>query len=171
MSSHNMRRTQYRSHSSRSATVDVCRQKSAASHQSFYSPTAEDVKLWMKTKNKFYKGSNNIQVFILYPLEILLLDFRGCTEEWEMKTMEQKPEPEPLAAGYRPSPRSTWRWDSPSVPPGLHSTPNPQRWTPMGPPPPPLPRSHKALMPVPYREPQHLNSKRWDSELQHCIHF
>ncbi|GLD68729.1 signal-induced proliferation-associated 1-like protein 3, partial [Lates japonicus] len=85
---------------------------------------------------------------------------RGCTEEYEMKTMEQKPEPEPLAAGYRPSPRPTWRWDSPPIPPGLHSTPNPQRWAPMGPPPPPLPRSHKALMPVPYREPQHLNSKR-----------
>lgn len=85
---------------------------------------------------------------------------RGCTEEYEMKTMEQKAEPEPLAVGYRPSPRSAWRWDSPPIPPGLHSTPNPQRWTPMGPPPPPLPRSHKTLMPVPYREPQHLNSKR-----------
>uniref|UniRef100_UPI0037E8009E signal-induced proliferation-associated 1-like protein 3 isoform X2 n=1 Tax=Semicossyphus pulcher TaxID=241346 RepID=UPI0037E8009E len=85
---------------------------------------------------------------------------RGCTEEYEMKTMEQKPEPEPLAAGYRPSPRPTWRWDSPPIPPGLHSAPNQQRWPPMGPPPPPLPRSHKALMPVPYREPQHLNSKR-----------
>ncbi|KAK1900280.1 Signal-induced proliferation-associated 1-like protein 3 [Dissostichus eleginoides] len=85
---------------------------------------------------------------------------RGCTEEYEMKTMEQKPEPEPLAAGYRPSPRPTWRWDSPPIPPGLHSAPNQQRWAPMGPPPPPLPRSHKTLMPVPYREPQHLNSKR-----------
>ncbi|KAM6987780.1 LOW QUALITY PROTEIN: signal-induced proliferation-associated 1-like protein 3 [Tautogolabrus adspersus] len=85
---------------------------------------------------------------------------RGCTEEYEMKTMEQKPEPEPLAAGYRPSPRSTWRWDSPPIPAGLHSAPNAQRWAPMGPPPPPLPRSHKAIMSVPYREPQHLNSKR-----------
>ncbi|KAF3692732.1 Signal-induced proliferation-associated 1-like protein 3 [Channa argus] len=85
---------------------------------------------------------------------------RGCTEEYEMKTMEQKPETEPLAVGYRPSPRPTWRWDSPPVPPGLHSAPNPQRWTPMGPPPPPLPRSHKTLMPVPYRDPQHINSKR-----------
>ncbi|XP_031717232.1 signal-induced proliferation-associated 1-like protein 3 isoform X2 [Anarrhichthys ocellatus] len=85
---------------------------------------------------------------------------RGCTEEYEMKTMEQKPEPEPLAAGYRPSPRPMWRWDSPPIPPGLHSVPNQQRWAPMGPPPPPLPRSHKTLMPVPYREPQHLNSKR-----------
>ncbi|XP_041658320.1 signal-induced proliferation-associated 1-like protein 3 [Cheilinus undulatus] len=85
---------------------------------------------------------------------------RGCTEEYEMKTMEQKPEPEPLAAGYRPSPRPTWRWDSPPIPPGLHSVPNPQRWAPMGPPPPPLTRPHKTLMPVPYREPQHLNSKR-----------
>ncbi|XP_028274594.1 signal-induced proliferation-associated 1-like protein 3 isoform X2 [Parambassis ranga] len=85
---------------------------------------------------------------------------RGCTEEYEMKTMEQKPEPEPLAAGYRPSPRQTWRWENSPIPPGLHSAPTPQRWTPMGPPPPPLPRSHKTLMPVPYREPQHLNSKR-----------
>ncbi|KAM9318088.1 signal-induced proliferation-associated 1-like protein 3 [Pholidichthys leucotaenia] len=85
---------------------------------------------------------------------------RGCTEEYEMKTMEQKPEPEPLAAGYRPSPRQTWRWESSPIPPGLHSVPNPPRWVPMGPPPPPLTRSHKALMPVPYREPQHLNSKR-----------
>ncbi|KAM9853442.1 signal-induced proliferation-associated 1-like protein 3 [Aulostomus maculatus] len=85
---------------------------------------------------------------------------RGCTEEYEMRTMEQKPEAEPLAAGYRPSPRPAWRWDSPPIPPGLHSAPNPQRWAPMCPPPPPLPRSHKALMPVPYREPQHFNSKR-----------
>ncbi|XP_054651018.1 signal-induced proliferation-associated 1-like protein 3 [Dunckerocampus dactyliophorus] len=88
---------------------------------------------------------------------------RGCTEEYEMKTMEQKPEAEPLAAGYRPSPRSGWRWDSPPVPPGLHNTPNPQRWAPMCPPPPPPPplRSHKTLMPVPYREPQqHFSSKR-----------
>ncbi|XP_034025106.1 signal-induced proliferation-associated 1-like protein 3 [Thalassophryne amazonica] len=86
---------------------------------------------------------------------------RGCTEEYEMKAMEQKKELEPLAAGYRPSPRPpAWRWDSPPIPPGLHSAPNPQRWTPMGPPPPLLPRSHKALIPVPYREPQHLNSKR-----------
>ncbi|KAG7473109.1 rho GTPase-activating protein 42-like [Solea senegalensis] len=77
-----------------------------------------------------------------------------------MKTIEQKSEPEPLAAGYRPSPRPTWRWDSPPIPSGLQSAPNSQRWAPMGPPPPPLPRSHKTLMPVPYREPQHLNSKR-----------
>ncbi|XP_034723636.1 signal-induced proliferation-associated 1-like protein 3 [Etheostoma cragini] len=84
---------------------------------------------------------------------------RGCTEEYEMKTMEQKPEPEPLAAGYRPSPRQTWRWDSPPIPPGLSAS-NPQRWAPMGPPPPPLPRSHKTLMPVPYREPQHPSSQR-----------
>ncbi|XP_028320060.1 signal-induced proliferation-associated 1-like protein 3 isoform X2 [Gouania willdenowi] len=82
---------------------------------------------------------------------------RGCTEEYEMKTMEQKPEPEPLAAGYRPSPRQTWRWESSSVPLGLNSNPNPQRWAPMGPPQPPLPRPHKS---IPYREPQHLNAKR-----------
>lgn len=85
---------------------------------------------------------------------------RGCTEEYEMKTMEQKPEPEPLAAGYRPSPRPMWRWDSPPIPAGFQSAPNPQRWTPMGPPPPPLPRQHKTVIPVPYREPQHINLKR-----------
>ncbi|XP_021443065.2 signal-induced proliferation-associated 1-like protein 3 isoform X1 [Oncorhynchus mykiss] len=83
---------------------------------------------------------------------------RGCTEEYEMKTMEQKPESEPVAAGYRPSPRTpVLRWDSPA---GLHSAPTPQRWTPMGPPP-PQPRSHKAMvMPIPYREAQHLSNKR-----------
>ncbi|XP_039865191.1 signal-induced proliferation-associated 1-like protein 3 [Simochromis diagramma] len=84
---------------------------------------------------------------------------RGCTEEYEMKTMEQKPEPEPLAAGYRPSPRQTWRWENSPVPQVLHPT-SMQRWAPIGPPPPPLVRSHKPLMPVPYREPQHLSSKR-----------
>ncbi|XP_033832941.1 signal-induced proliferation-associated 1-like protein 3 [Periophthalmus magnuspinnatus] len=85
---------------------------------------------------------------------------RGCTEEYEIKTMEQKPEPEPLAAGYRPSPRPMWRWDSPPIPTGFQSTPNAQRWTPMGPPPPALPRQHKAMIPIPYREPQHTNPKR-----------
>ncbi|MEQ2160636.1 hypothetical protein GOODEAATRI_001449 [Goodea atripinnis] len=83
---------------------------------------------------------------------------RGCTEEYEMKTMEQKPEPEPLAAGYRPYPRQTWRWESSPIPTGLLSAPNLQRWGPMGP---PLPRSQKTLMPVPYREPQHLSVKRY----------
>ncbi|XP_018604294.1 signal-induced proliferation-associated 1-like protein 3 isoform X1 [Scleropages formosus] len=82
---------------------------------------------------------------------------RGCTEEYEMKTMEAKPEPEPLAAGYRPSHRApAWRWDSP---PTALSAPPPQRWTPVGPPQ-PIPRTHKALAPIPYREPQHLSSKR-----------
>ncbi|XP_043976655.1 signal-induced proliferation-associated 1-like protein 3 isoform X1 [Gambusia affinis] len=85
---------------------------------------------------------------------------RGCTEEYEMKTMEQKPEPEPLAAGYRPSLHQTWRWESSPVPAGLLNAPNLPRWGPMGPLPPPLARSHKPLMPVPYREPQHFNSKR-----------
>uniref|UniRef100_A0A3B3YKT8 Signal-induced proliferation-associated 1-like protein 3 n=1 Tax=Poecilia mexicana TaxID=48701 RepID=A0A3B3YKT8_9TELE len=87
---------------------------------------------------------------------------RGCTEEYEMKTMEQKPEPEPLAAGYRPSLHQTWRWESSPIPPGLMNVPNPNlpRWGPIGPPPPPLVRSHKPLMPVPYRDPQHFSSKR-----------
>uniref|UniRef100_A0AAV2J2Q7 Signal-induced proliferation-associated 1-like protein 3 n=1 Tax=Knipowitschia caucasica TaxID=637954 RepID=A0AAV2J2Q7_KNICA len=85
---------------------------------------------------------------------------RGCTEEFEMKTMEHKPDPEPLAAGYRPPPRPMWQWDSAPIPTGFQSPPNPQRWTPMGPPPPPLPRQHKAMMPIPFREPQHSNPKR-----------
>ncbi|KAM4743225.1 signal-induced proliferation-associated 1-like protein 3 isoform 2-T4 [Anableps anableps] len=85
---------------------------------------------------------------------------RGCTEEYEMKTMEQKPESEPLAAGYRPSPRQTWRWESSPIPAGLLSAPNLQRWGPVGPQPLPLGRPHKPLMPVPYREPQHFSSKR-----------
>ncbi|XP_072319868.1 signal-induced proliferation-associated 1-like protein 3 [Eucyclogobius newberryi] len=85
---------------------------------------------------------------------------RGCTEEYEMKTMEQKPEPEPLAAGYRPSPRPMWRWDSPPIPTGFQSTPNAQRWTPMGPPPASLPRQHKTVVPISYRDPQHTNLKR-----------
>lgn len=82
-----------------------------------------------------------------------------------MKTMEQKPEPEPLAAGYRPSPRQTWRWESSPIPPGLHSAPIQQRWAHVGAPPPPLSRSHK-MMPAPYREPQHLASKRYSDLLQ-----
>ncbi|KAG7470857.1 hypothetical protein MATL_G00118270 [Megalops atlanticus] len=82
---------------------------------------------------------------------------RGCTEEYEMKTVEQKAEPEPVAAGYRPPLRPpAWRWDSP---PGTHNAPPPQRWTPVGPPQ-PVSRTHKALVPIPYREPQHLSSKR-----------
>ncbi|XP_061072885.1 signal-induced proliferation-associated 1-like protein 3 [Conger conger] len=78
---------------------------------------------------------------------------RGCTEEYEMKTVEQKPEAEPLAAGYRPPLRpQAWRWDSP---PGTHKAPPPQRWAPGGVPQPSA-RPHKTLVPIPYREPQHL---------------
>ncbi|KAF6736876.1 Signal-induced proliferation-associated 1-like protein 3 [Oryzias melastigma] len=103
------------------------------------------------------RTSVTVKVVIIPPFEDSK-PRRGCTEEHEMKTMEQKPEPEPLPAGYRPSPRQTWRWESSPVPAGLHSTPNPQRWAPVGPP--PLQRPPKALLPVPYREPQHLPSKR-----------
>uniref|UniRef100_H3C7L4 Signal induced proliferation associated 1 like 3 n=1 Tax=Tetraodon nigroviridis TaxID=99883 RepID=H3C7L4_TETNG len=84
---------------------------------------------------------------------------RGCTEEYEMKTMEHKVEPEHLATSHLTPSRPPWRWDSPPILPGLHSAPNAQRWTPMGPPPPPLPRSHKGLVPVPYREPQHVSKR------------
>ncbi|KAJ8368987.1 hypothetical protein SKAU_G00090150 [Synaphobranchus kaupii] len=81
---------------------------------------------------------------------------RGCTEEYEMKTVEQKPEAEPLAAGYRPPLRPpTWRWDSPSA---THNAPPPQRWAPVGPPQ-PISRTHKSLVPIPYREPQHLSKR------------
>ncbi|MBN3319099.1 SI1L3 protein, partial [Atractosteus spatula] len=79
----------------------------------------------------------------------------GCTEEYEMKTMEQKPEPEPVPAGYRAPYRSpTWRWDSPPT----HSAPQGQRWASPGLQ--PLSRSQKVVVPVPYREPQHVPSKR-----------
>lgn len=72
-----------------------------------------------------------------------------------MKMMEQKGEAEPVAAGYRGGQRTpVWRWDSP---PGTHSPA--QRWTPSGPPPVPS-RTHKALVPIPYREPQHISAKR-----------
>ncbi|XP_048836422.1 signal-induced proliferation-associated 1-like protein 3 isoform X1 [Brienomyrus brachyistius] len=82
---------------------------------------------------------------------------RGCTEEYEMKTVEQKAEPEPVAAVYRPSHRTpAWRWDSP---PATHSAATPQRWTPVGPPQ-SLPRTHKVAVPIPYREVQHLPTKR-----------
>ncbi|KAJ7990431.1 hypothetical protein DPEC_G00300250 [Dallia pectoralis] len=84
---------------------------------------------------------------------------RGCTEEYEMKTMEQKTEPEPVAAGYRPSPRPpAWRWDSPVAPPGPAGIPTAQRWVPVGSQL-PQPRSHKTTVVVPYREPQHLSKR------------
>ncbi|KAL7878356.1 hypothetical protein AOLI_G00093300 [Acnodon oligacanthus] len=83
------------------------------------------------------------------------LGLRGCTEEFEMKTVEQKGDAEPMAAGYRSSRAPAWRWDSPPT----HSAPSAQRWTPVGPPPAPS-RSHKAMVPIPYREPQHIPSKR-----------
>nr|XP_055029560.1 signal-induced proliferation-associated 1-like protein 3 [Misgurnus anguillicaudatus] len=81
---------------------------------------------------------------------------RGCTEEFEMKMMEQKGEAEPVAASYRSGQRTpVWRWDSP---PGTHSST--QRWTPSGAPPAVPSRTQKALVPIPYREPQHISAKR-----------
>ncbi|KAF7218866.1 signal-induced proliferation-associated 1-like protein 3 [Nothobranchius furzeri] len=85
---------------------------------------------------------------------------RGCTEEYDMKTREQKPEPEPLATGYRPSPRQTWRWESSPIPPVFNNAPNSQRWALMAPAPLPVHRPHKSIMSVPHREPQHHTSKR-----------
>ncbi|XP_031428831.1 signal-induced proliferation-associated 1-like protein 3 isoform X3 [Clupea harengus] len=80
---------------------------------------------------------------------------RGCTEEYEMKTLEQRDEAEPLSTGYHPSLRQpAWRWDRP-----LGTSPLPQCWTPVGAVP-LLGRPHKNMMPIPYREPQHLSSKR-----------
>ncbi|XP_060733468.1 signal-induced proliferation-associated 1-like protein 3 [Tachysurus vachellii] len=79
---------------------------------------------------------------------------RGCTEEYEMKTHEQKGDAEPMAASYRSSQRGpAWRWESPPT------APSAQRWTPVGPPSGPG-RTHKGLVPVPYREPQHVPAKR-----------
>ncbi|XP_062860492.1 signal-induced proliferation-associated 1-like protein 3 [Trichomycterus rosablanca] len=82
---------------------------------------------------------------------------RGCTEEHEMKTQEQKGDAEPLTAGYYPSQRApAWRWDSPPI---AHSGPLGQRWTPVVPQSGPG-RTYKGLTPVPYREPQHVPTKR-----------
>ena len=73
-----------------------------------------------------------------------------------MKTVEQKGDAEPMAAGYRPSQRApAWRWDSPPT----HAAASAQRWTPVGPPQPPS-RTPKAMVPIPYREPQHIPTKR-----------
>ncbi|KAI5098406.1 signal-induced proliferation-associated 1-like protein 3 isoform X1 [Silurus meridionalis] len=79
---------------------------------------------------------------------------RGCTEEYEMKTQEQKGDAEPMAASYRSTQRGpAWRWDSPPA------APSAQRWTPVGPPS-ASGRTHKGLVPVPYREPQLIPTKR-----------
>ncbi|XP_045559334.1 signal-induced proliferation-associated 1-like protein 3 [Salmo salar] len=76
---------------------------------------------------------------------------RGCTEEYEMKTMEQKPESEPVAAGYRPSPRTpVLRWDSPPLPSGPAQRPHPSALDPYGPPTTPIPltQSHGHAHPI-----------------------
>ncbi|XP_053356175.1 signal-induced proliferation-associated 1-like protein 3 isoform X3 [Clarias gariepinus] len=79
---------------------------------------------------------------------------RGCTEEYEMRTQEHKGDVEPMAASYRSSQRGpAWRWDSPPT------APSAQRWTPVGPPSGPS-RTPKGLVPVPYRDPQHIPAKR-----------
>lgn len=90
----------------------------------------------------------------------LLCVYRGCTEEYEMKTQDQKGDAEPMAASYRSSQQRgpAWRWDSPPT------APSAQRWTPVGPPSGPS-RTHKGLVPVPYREPQHIPAKRSDIPL------
>ncbi|XP_076138700.1 signal-induced proliferation-associated 1-like protein 3 isoform X1 [Alosa pseudoharengus] len=87
---------------------------------------------------------------------------RGCTEEYEMKTLEQRGEVEPLAAGYPATLRQpVWRWDRP---PGTSPLPvldsRSHSWTPVVAPMPLPGRLHKAMMPIPYREPQHPSSKR-----------
>ncbi|XP_036379330.1 signal-induced proliferation-associated 1-like protein 3 isoform X2 [Megalops cyprinoides] len=80
---------------------------------------------------------------------------RGCTEEYEMKTAEQKPEP--VVAGYlTPHRPPAWRRDRP---PGSQNEPLPHRPSPMGPHQ-PLTRTHKSPVPVPYREVQHTFNKR-----------
>lgn len=80
-----------------------------------------------------------------------------------MKTLEQRGEVEPLgAAPYHSSLRQpAWRWERP-----LGTSPLPHSWTPVGPM--PLPgRAHKALMPIPYREPQNISSRRY--AIQHRV--
>uniref|UniRef100_A0A8C2ESV6 Signal-induced proliferation-associated 1 like 3 n=1 Tax=Cyprinus carpio TaxID=7962 RepID=A0A8C2ESV6_CYPCA len=101
------------------------------------------------------RTSVTVKVVIIPPFEEGGARSLGCTEEHEMKMMEQKGEVEPVAASYRAGQQTpVWRWDSP---PGTHSSA--QRWTPSGPPPVPS-RTHKALVPIPYREPQHISAKR-----------
>ncbi|XP_043918205.1 signal-induced proliferation-associated 1-like protein 3 [Protopterus annectens] len=55
---------------------------------------------------------------------------RGCTETYEMNTVEHKPELESLPAGYRPPYRSSpaWQWSGPAS----HNMSQPQRWSSLG---------------------------------------
>ncbi|KAA0714866.1 Signal-induced proliferation-associated 1-like protein 3 [Triplophysa tibetana] len=101
------------------------------------------------------RTSVTVKVVIIPPYEVGGAR-RGCTEEFEMKMMEQKGEAEPVAAGYRSGQRTpVRRWDSP---PATHSSA--QRWTPSGAPPAVPSRTHKGLVPIPYREPQLIPAKR-----------
>ncbi|XP_066540504.1 signal-induced proliferation-associated 1-like protein 3 isoform X2 [Hoplias malabaricus] len=101
------------------------------------------------------RTSVTVKVVIIPPFEEGAAR-RGCTEEFEMKTVEQKGDVELMAAGYPSSQRApAWRWDSPPT----HNPPSTQRWTPVGPPQAPG-RTHKAVVSIPYREQQHIPNKR-----------
>ncbi|MGH0117883.1 UNVERIFIED_CONTAM: hypothetical protein FKN15_003914 [Acipenser sinensis] len=102
------------------------------------------------------RTSVTVKVVIIPPLDDGA-PRRGFSEEYEMKTMEQKPEPESVPAGYRVAYRSpAWQWSSPSSQNAL----KPQRWASPGRPQQPMGRPQKPGAPIPYREPQPVQSKR-----------
>ncbi|XP_058860492.1 signal-induced proliferation-associated 1-like protein 3 [Acipenser ruthenus] len=102
------------------------------------------------------RTSVTVKVVIIPPLDDGA-PRRGFSEEYEMKTMEQKPEPESVPAGYRVAYRSpAWQWSSPSSQNALQ----PQRWASPGRPQQPMGRPQKPGAPIPYREPQPVQSKR-----------
>ncbi|MBN3277709.1 SI1L3 protein, partial [Polyodon spathula] len=102
------------------------------------------------------RTSVTVKVVIIPPLDDGT-PRRGFCEEYEMKTMEQKSEPESVPAGYRVAYRSpAWQWSSPSSQNALQ----PQRWASPGRPQQPMGRPQKPGAPIPYREPQPVQSKR-----------
>ncbi|XP_051789915.1 signal-induced proliferation-associated 1-like protein 3 isoform X2 [Erpetoichthys calabaricus] len=80
---------------------------------------------------------------------------RGCTEEYEMRTVDQKPESDTLPAAYRAPYRSNsaWQWSS-------QNASQPQRWMTPGMIQQPVAWPQKPVVAVPYREPQPLQNKR-----------
>ncbi|MGH0131502.1 UNVERIFIED_CONTAM: hypothetical protein FKN15_051542 [Acipenser sinensis] len=106
------------------------------------------------------RTSVTVKVVIIPPLDDGA-PRRGFSEEYEMKSMEQKPEPESVPAGYRVAYRSpAWQWSNPSSQNALQ----PQRWASPGRPQQPMGRPQKPGAPIPYREPQPVQSKRGFSE-------
>ncbi|XP_041090530.1 signal-induced proliferation-associated 1-like protein 3 isoform X1 [Polyodon spathula] len=102
------------------------------------------------------RTSVTVKVVIIPPLDDGA-PRRGFCDEYEMKTMEQKPELESLPAGYRVAYHSpAWQWSSPSSQNALQ----PQRWVSPGRPQQPMGRPQKPWAPIPYREPQPVQNKR-----------